>query len=101
MSAFREMDPADVLRAIEGYQDELTCEREEQRKLNESIVCPRCRDGMTEEGCGNHPFGGRWTIPKKLLRCPSCKMLLDPDTNLILESGNPAGFPLTAIPIIR
>lgn len=90
MSVFKEMKTEDVLRAIEGHKDILTPEAERLEALYRSKKCPRCEGDMSKEFDAKHAFADpNATIGRALLRCRTCGCLLDPFTDIILESVNP------------
>lgn len=100
MSVFQEMDPELALRAIEGYQDELAKEREEQLRFYRSFSCPRCKCSLDEEIDAKTAFSGDTLIPKALLKCANCGFRIEPYTNLIVSSGDASKIPVEVLPII-
>jgi len=100
MGVFQEMDPELALRAIEGYQDELSPERAKQVEFYRGFSCPRCQCSLNEEIDAKTTFSGDGLIPKALLRCSNCSYAIEPHTNLIVSYGNAAKTPVEIIPII-
>ena len=100
MSVFQEMDPELAWRAIEGYQDELSPERAEQKKFYRGFSCPRCQCSLNEEIDAKTAFTGDGLIPKSLLCCANCGYRIEPHSNLIVNYGNAAKTPISLIPII-
>jgi hypothetical protein len=91
MGTFVEMDPEVAARAIEGYDDVLSTEVRKQDAFHRQFSCAN--------GCGQlqkeydaktcFPEGGEDLLARALLRCPICGYLIDPETRIILEQGNP------------
>lgn len=99
MSVIKEMDPADALRAIEGYTNELDPERKALDAFYRQFKCKRCGADVTKEYDVKHAFSDPDTLnPRALLRCTRCRCLFDPHTGLVLDLGNmnqtPDGIPL-------
>ena len=93
MGVFREMDPELAWRLIEGYKDELTPAARVQDAFYRQFRCPRCKGTLNKEVNARTAFSEDSLVPKALLRCPTCSYLVDPHTNLVVESGNPAKVP--------
>jgi|HubBroStandDraft_1064217.scaffolds.fasta_scaffold304657_2 hypothetical protein len=94
-----EMDPADVLKAIAGYQNELDPERKALDAFYRQFKCKRCSGDVVKEYAVKHAFNDPDTLnPRALLRCTRCKCLFDPHSGVILELGDmtqtPSGIPL-------
>ena len=100
MSVFQEMDPELVLRAIEGYQDELTPERTKQVEFYRGFSCPRCRCSLDEEINAKTAFTGDGLIPKALLRCANCNYRIEPYSNVVVSYGDASKIPVEVVPII-
>ncbi len=99
MGVFQEMDPELALRLIEGYQDELSPEAKKQETFYRQFRCKNCQTELQQEIDAKTCFRNGAILPKALLRCALCGYLVDPETGLILSSGNPAKVP-EEIPII-
>lgn len=97
---FQEMDPELVLRAIEGYQDELTPAAEAQSERLQKFRCPRCRGGLHKEFDIRTCFKPTEMLPQPLLRCRNCGYLIDPETRLVVEFGNASKIPVKSSPLI-
>lgn len=98
--AIVEMNPDLILRAIEGYRDELTPETKALDAFYRQFRCPNCDLPMQKEFMKKHAFSDPDTlVPRALLRCSGCKLLMDPHTGIRLENGRPYEDP--SIPIIR
>jgi ssDNA-binding Zn-finger/Zn-ribbon topoisomerase 1 len=100
MRVYKEMDPELARRLIEGYQDELTPELKAQDAFYRKFRCPRCKGALKKEVDARTAFTGDGLIPKALLRCPNCRYLIDPHTNLVVEFGDASKIPFEAIPTI-
>jgi hypothetical protein len=101
MGVFKEMDQADVRAAIAGHKDVLAGEAGELESLYKQFRCPRCKCDLQKEFDPRHTFSDPSTMnPRALLRCPNCKYLIDPHSNIVLESGDASKIPVEPIPII-
>ena len=99
---FKEMDPADVLKAIEGHEDVLGPEAKKMSAFYDSFKCPRCRCALQKEVSPNHVFNDpNSVLPRSLLRCTNCRYLIDPHSNIVVETGDPSKMPVESIPIIN
>lgn len=94
------MDPEDVLRALEGYQDELTPLKQEQTDFYRQFSCPRCSCSLSEDYDPRTAFTGDAVIPKAVLVCPNCEYTIDPHTGVIVRFGDASKIPVETIPII-
>lgn len=99
MGVFKEMDPALASRLIEGYQDELSAEARVQDAFYRQFVCPNCQVELQREIDAKTCFQGG-LIARALLRCGLCGYLIEPESKIILSSGNPAKVP-EEIPLIE
>ena len=96
------MNSADVFAAIEGYEDVLTPAGQELDEFYRRFSCPRCMGDLQKEFDVRHTFSDPdCVVPRALLRCPNCRYLIDPHSNVVLETGNPAKIPFDPIPIIN
>lgn len=100
MGVFKEMDPEVARRLVEGYQDELTPEAKAQDAFYRQFRCPRCQCSLEKRFDARTAFDSESLVAKALLQCPNCSYMVEPHTNLVIDSGNPAKVPLTAIPIL-
>lgn len=101
MSVFKEMDPEVAMKAIEGYENTLEREASEFDALYRSKKCHRCHSDLHKEFDSRHVFSQGTQIGRALLRCSFCRSLVDPFTNIILDTGNPSKVPESTIPIIN
>lgn len=100
MSVVKEIDPELAWKLIEGYEDELEPESKALDAFYRQVRCPRCKEPMHKEYDTRHVFSDPDTMnPRALLRC-ECGLLLEPHTNVILDSGSPAKMPIEVIPHI-
>ncbi len=91
---FVEMDPALALKLIEGHKDILTGAAEKNEALYRQFVCPSCRSTMQKELSPNHAFNDPDSlVPRALLRCPICRLLLDPHSGLLVNVGSKRHMP--------
>ena len=96
-----EMDPAVVMKLLEGYKDELSPEAKKLEAFYKQFICPRCGGACSKELLKNHAFADPDTlIPRAVLRCKQCSCLFDPFTGIRLEQGN-IGKVQPDIPIIK
>jgi hypothetical protein len=101
VSVFKALDPEIAWKLIEGHEDVLSPEAKALDTLYRQFRCPRCSEALSKEFDGRHAFSDSETlVPRALLRCLNCGYLVDPHTNVVLESGNPAKIPVEVSPII-
>lgn len=89
---FKEMDPELVLKAIEGYENELEPAKKVQDAFYRQIRCVRCGSGHLEKhflGVG-HSFNAEAgeLLPRHGMRCTVCKCVFDPHSGLVVETGS-------------
>jgi DNA-directed RNA polymerase subunit RPC12/RpoP len=102
MGVIKELDPELVWKSIEGYEPILEGEARKLDTFYRQYRCPRCKGDLQKEFDGRHAFSDSDSlIARALLRCPTCRYIIDPHTNLVLESGNPAKMPFDSIPLIK
>lgn len=77
---------------IRDEQDALTPLVESRNHRIKSKPCPRCRGNMHPTIMADYVFSPHDPLPKTVGRCVDCSLVLDPQTNLILETGNPANI---------
>lgn len=87
---FIEMDPELVLKAIEGYENELAGEAAKLEAFYRQFTCKRCGSRLlNKEVTVAHAFADDSTlVPRSLLRCQTCGFLFDPHSGLTLEIGH-------------
>jgi hypothetical protein len=101
MGVFKELDPAIIRRVIQGYDDVLTPTAKADEAFYRQFSCPRCNGNMNKEFNARSAFDGESLLPKALLRCPLCTLLLEPHTNVIVEVGDDAVLPLEIDPTLK
>jgi hypothetical protein len=101
MSVYKELDANLIWHLIEGYQDELTPEAKTLDAFYRQFRCPRCKEQLTKEFDARTTFSGGDLIGHALLRCLSCRYLVEPHTQIVIESGSPAKMPIEFIPFIN
>jgi len=88
--AYVEMDPALILKAIEGYQNELEPKKQGLDAFYRQFRCKRCSGPTHQETHLGHCFSDPDSVvPRSLLRCEHCACLFDPHSSIILELGDP------------
>lgn len=88
------MKPEDVLKAIEGYENELDPERKALEAFYRQFRCKACGGAVRKELNKSHAFADPGTLTARaLLRCTVCNCLFDPHSGLVLELGNAAKTP--------
>lgn len=102
MPLFKEMDPEEALRAIEGHEDVLQPEAARLDGFYRTFSCPRCKCPLQKEFDMRHAFADQSTMnARALLRCGNCQYLIDPHNNVVIEYGDPSKIPVESIPIIK
>jgi uncharacterized protein with PIN domain len=83
---YKEMDPALALKAIEGFENVLEPEAKAQEAFYRQFRCKRCGGQCRKEMVRGHVFSDPQTmVPRSCLRCPSCDILYDPHSDLVVE----------------
>lgn len=101
MPVFTELDPELALKAIEGYEDVLTEEGQRLDTFYRAFRCPRRCGPLRREHDPSHTFNDPNTLtPRALLRCDNCGYLVEPHTNVVLDSGNAGKIPVESSPLI-
>jgi hypothetical protein len=101
MPAFKEMDPGEVVAAIEGFDDELSSEAMALDAFYNSFRCPRCKLPLQKEFDPRHAFDDPTVMnPRALLRCTECRYLMDPHSNLVVEYGDASKVPYEPFPTV-
>lgn len=101
MAIFKPLDPELAWKAIEGFEDVLSPEAKALDAFYRQFTCPRCKGGLVKKFDSRHAFGPGNTdmTAHALLNCTTCGYLVEPHTNLVLDSGNPAKMPVSVSPI--
>lgn len=96
-----EMDPADVLKAIAGYQNELDPEQKALDAFYRQFSCKVCGSTVQKEFSSKNAYTDPNTMnARALLRCTRCRCLFDPHTGIVLERGDTAMAP-DGSPLVR
>ncbi len=96
----RTLPPGLAARLLEGVKDELTPAVEARAKFFETTPCGRCGSAMEPHFHGPRAFTPDSPLPRTVARCPECGFIIDPHTNLVLDTGDPSRIE-DALPIIR
>lgn len=96
------LDADEAWAAVEGYEDVLTPAVTAQEAFYRQFSCPRCKcDDMNKVFNPKTTFSCGTLIPKALLKCGWCALTLDPETGIVVESGNAAkAAPQSTLPLI-
>jgi hypothetical protein len=88
------MDPELAWKLIEGHPDILAGETTKNEALYRQFVCPACRSSMQKELSTTHAFSDPSSlVARALLRCPTCRLLLDPHSGLLVSVGSQRHMP--------
>jgi hypothetical protein len=99
MGVFEEMNPELVRKLIEGHEDVLTPAIVALDAFYATFRCPRCRAPLVREFDSRHVFSDPAQLaPRALLRCPGCRYLIDPHSNVVLQFGDASKVPIDSIP---
>lgn len=82
---FKEMDPEEVLQALEGHTNILTPEFERHRAFFERFQCTYCGGGVHEILDPARLFTEEGILPKYLAECNDCEAQFEPYTNIELR----------------
>ena len=88
----QELDPELARLAIQGHKDEIAPAAVADAAFYRQFRCPTCSSDMVREFLGGvRGAGVTWVegspTPRALLRCLSCRLLLNPHSGLIVEAG--------------
>lgn len=88
MSDFKQMDPDEILKLLEGHEDLLTPLVAKEDTFFRHSACPTC-GSVSHDSFVNpaRPFSSGSPLPNKLLRCRECSSEFDPYTNLITKAS--------------
>lgn len=89
----QELDPELAAKAIQGYRDAITPAARADEAFYRQFSCPECGGDMIKEYLGGpRARGVTWVegsnTPQALLRCAACKLLMNPRSGMIVETGN-------------
>lgn len=90
--AIVELNPELARKAIQGYSDEISPAARVDEAFYRQFCCPSCGADMAKEFVGGaRGRGVTWTAssvtPQALLRCTSCKLLMNPRSGIVIEQG--------------
>lgn len=94
MGSFKTLDPTIALQLLEGYEDAISAAVNADEAYYRQFTCPSCScTSMSKEFLGGPKAQGTTWVsgeitPQALLRCQRCKLLLNPRSGIILETGN-------------
>jgi len=91
MPTYQELDEDALLRAIEGYTDELVGERRKLSAFYRQFNCPRCKGECDEVFISvDHSLPkDDELVQRSGLKCRICEAIFDPHTGIIVSLGNP------------
>lgn len=101
MSQFRTLPPHIIRRLTRGIQDELTPLAKERSLKIQQMPCPRCKSAMEPHIHPTHTFTEAEMLPRTMARCVECQCTVDPQTGLVLDTGDPRLVQDDDLPIIR
>jgi hypothetical protein len=101
MSVYRGLDLELAWKAIEGHEDVVSPEAKALDAFYRQFACPRCACSLIKQFDARHAFGpgNDGVVAHALLKCPHCDYLVDPHTNVVLNSGNASKVPMSLSPI--
>lgn len=86
MTAYKELDPEETLRILQGYRDELSPEAKKWDLWSKQVVCSSCGNTHLEKRiAANTAFRQGTNIPTWTLRC-TCGWEYDPWSNLTVNT---------------
>jgi len=86
MGIFKELNPEEVWKAIEGYKDVITPEIKKEEAFFRNTPCPTCDQASTQSFINpKAPFSPGAILPNKLLRCLVCSTEFDPHSGIITK----------------
>lgn len=97
---FKTLPPGIAQMMVRGHEDILTPAMEQRQAKIERTPCPRCGSAMQGHIHANHVFTDAELLPRTCAKCVECGLILDPVTNLILDTGDPRKIE-EALPIIK
>lgn len=89
---FHSLPPGLASRLLDDEVDELSPLVEARNYSIKSRPCLRCKGNMHPSLLVEHAFSPHDPLPRMVGRCVDCGLVLDPQTNLILSTGNPAAI---------
>lgn len=84
MAAFKEMDPEDIRKALEGQVDVLASEIKKEEAFFRNSTCPVCGGGEFSMHVNSaKPFTEGALLPNKILKCMRCSVEFEPYSRLV------------------
>jgi ribosomal protein S27AE len=99
MTKFKPLPPGLASRLIQGIPD-ILAPLAEQRMARIKTPCPRCGAAMAPHLYARQTFTEHDPLPRTMARCPECGAMVDPVTQIVLDTGDPRKID-EALPIIR
>lgn len=84
---FQPADPEWIRKMLEGRKSVLEQLSKEDDAHYASKSCPSCGAAMYPVVDSNNPFVPGRITPKCLLQCTYCKTMIEPDTGIIVKTG--------------
>ena len=93
MPTFRELDPDQALRMMEGCENVLLPAYQEQEKLY-NASCPACGGPCLKEFLSlKHALPQGALVPRSGLKCEKCGCVFDPHSGVIIKATRSDGSP--------
>lgn len=87
MPAFKEMNPDDVRRLLDGHQDVLSGEVAKEQAFFRAVPCPRCRSRSFRTSVDpRRPFTPGVPLPNKIATCLECETEFDPFSGFVYRT---------------
>lgn len=84
---FKPADPEWIRKQLEGHTDILTPAIKRSEEYYKSKTCPSCGSPTYAVLDIKNPFSSDGLTPKCLLQCSYCPTLFEPDTGILVETG--------------
>ncbi len=84
---FLPADPDKIRKLLEGRESVLEERLKEDERYYASKTCPECNASCFAVLDEKQPFTSGRLTPKCLLHCTSCKTIFEPDTGVIVKTG--------------
>lgn len=85
---FRPLPQGLAQRMIEGVEDELTPRSDARLAKIKSMQCPRCGSAMSPQLYAPQVFVQHEPLPRVVAYCQDCGSTIDPETNIVLSTGD-------------
>lgn len=97
---FKVMSPELIRRLTAGETDVLSGMVEKRRYDITAKPCPRCGGAIHQYLDAQYAFTSEDPLPRSTARCVDCSYSYDPQTGIVLNTGNPARVE-EALPLIK